>query len=224
VRTEFPFEFRPKRSDNEGMALGQGDLPAQLKRLRKRAGMTVRDVAAELDLPHTSYAHYESPRYKKPYLPLDLAERLAVLFERHGIGRAEVLALAGLADGAGSALTLADEAVPYDGDLPEASPLPLRHATDFWEIRGRALDLAGLLPGDVVAVDLRQSEFKAGDVVCAQIYDWQKGSATTVFRVYEPPYLIALSTDPQHRKPVLVDGEQVLLKGRVVASFRRYES
>jgi hypothetical protein len=207
------------------MASSGDDLAAQLKRLRVRARLTVRDVAAQLELPHTSYAHYESPRYKKPYLPLDLAERLAGIFERYGIDRAEVLALGGLAGGGPAALSLADEAVPYDGALPQALPLTSRMPNaDLWEIRGRALDLAGLLPGDVVAVDLGRSEFKTGDVVCAQIYDWQKGSATTVFRIYEPPYLVALSTDPQHRKPVLVDGEQVLLKGRVVASFREYES
>src|SRR5688572_12043815 len=87
-----------------GMASSGDDLAAQLKRLRIRARLTVRDVAGQLDLPHTSYAHYESPRYKKPYLPPDLAERLAAIFERHGIHRAEVLALGGLAGSGRSAL------------------------------------------------------------------------------------------------------------------------
>jgi hypothetical protein len=207
------------------MASSGDDLAVQLKRLRVRARLTVRDVAGQLDLPHTSYAHYESPRYKKPYLPPDLAERLAAIFERHGIDRAEVLALGGFSGTGRATLGLADEAAPYEGELPEAVPLASRMPNaGLWEIRGRALDLAGLLPGDVVAVDPGRSALKTGDVVCAQIYDWQKGSATTVFRIYEPPYLVALSTDPQHRKPVLVDGDQVLLKGRVVASFRQYES
>jgi hypothetical protein len=207
------------------MASSADDLATQLKRLRARARLTVRDVAGQLELPHTSYAHYESPRYKKPYLPPDLAEKLADVFGRHGIDRAEVLALGGLAGSGRAAPGLADEAAHYEGELPEALPLASRMPrADLWEIRGRALDLAGLLPGDVVAVDLGRSELKTGDVVCAQIYDWQKGSATTVFRIYEPPYLVALSTDPQHRKPVLVDGDRVLLKGRVVASFRQYAS
>ena len=93
---------------------------------------------------------------------------------------------------------------------------------DLWQVRSRALELEGYMLGDIVVVDLDRTA-EGGEVVCAQMYDWNRGSAQTVLRVYEPPYLITASQSPIHRKPVLVDNERVTIKGLVVASARRRE-
>lgn len=67
----------------------------QLKALRKQTGLTVRELAAELDMPYTTYSNYEN-RYKKPYLPVELCRKLAPIFARHGIGVHTIDALCGL--------------------------------------------------------------------------------------------------------------------------------
>lgn len=69
----------------------------RLKGIRTRSGLSVRALAGELGMPPSTYAAYEDrAKFKKPILPLDFAQRLADVFEPHGIERAEVMALAGL--------------------------------------------------------------------------------------------------------------------------------
>lgn len=84
----------------------------RLKELRKRAQppVTIRDIAAKLDMPYSSYAGYEDEKkYKKPILPFDFAKRVAAVLEPHGIGKSEVMRLAGL-----------------DSDYVEAEPAPTK--------------------------------------------------------------------------------------------------
>ena len=65
----------------------------QLKQLREAAGMSVRQVAAALEMSSSGYAHYEN-RYKEPLLPLPMVEALAPLFEARGISRQRTMLLA----------------------------------------------------------------------------------------------------------------------------------
>lgn len=89
-----------------------------------------------------------------------------------------------------------------------------------WRLMSRAVELAGYLPGDLLLVSQKVSPL-AGDVVCAQIYDGQTDSAETVFRVYEPPFIITRTMDPAHsQKPRIVDNERVVIWGTVIRSFR----
>ncbi len=98
---------------------------------------------------------------------------------------------------------------------------PGHSSSDLWTVKGRALEVAGYLPGDTVIVDLSRVDAKTGDVVCAQIYDWENPDKTrTVLRIFEPPYLVSFSADPKFHKPELVDNH-IAVKGIVVASFRR---
>jgi hypothetical protein len=57
-------------------------------------------------------------------------------------------------------------------------------------------------------------------VVCAQVYQWPSGTAQTVFRIFEPPYLVAATDDPTERRPLLIDNNQVTVKGVVTQSLR----
>lgn len=90
---------------------------------------------------------------------------------------------------------------------------------DPWTLTSKALELAGYLPGDILIVDLN-AKARGGDVVCAQSYDWGLMRARTLFRLYEPPYLLASTMEPELRKPLLVDNEKVMVRGVVVASLR----
>ncbi|MES2137996.1 MAG: S24 family peptidase [Pseudomonadota bacterium] len=71
----------------------------RLKALRETAvpSITIRKMADELGVPHSTYAAYEdAKKYKKPILPFDLAKRIAAVLEDRGIARSDVMQLAGL--------------------------------------------------------------------------------------------------------------------------------
>lgn len=86
---------------------------------------------------------------------------------------------------------------------------------DAWTIRSRSLECAGFMPGDVVLVDLSTLP-RAGEPACAQVYNWRGGTAETVMRILEPPYLVAATFDPALRKPLLVDDDRVIVKGLIL--------
>lgn len=94
-----------------------------------------------------------------------------------------------------------------------------RNTVDPWLLKSRALEAMGLKPGDTLLVDLAMQP-KPGDVVCAQVYDWQKGRAETVFRRFDPPYLVAASNDLDLLRPYYIDGQNVRIAGVVTDSFR----
>ena len=93
------------------------------------------------------------------------------------------------------------------------------NAIDPWTLQSRALEAAGYLPGDVLLVDL-SLEAKPGDIVCAQLYEWGRFTAETVFRAFEPPYLVTRSFDRALPFLQAVDNKNVAIKGVVVASLR----
>jgi transcriptional regulator with XRE-family HTH domain len=116
----------------------------------------------------------------------------------------------------------AEDAVPFDAKSADPAVsaaikalIGWRKAADPWTIRTRALERIGYLPGDIVIVDLGRRP-EAGDAVCAQVYDWRRAAAETVMRLYEPPYLVAASLDEGLRRPLVVDNEQVIIKGVVL--------
>ena len=91
---------------------------------------------------------------------------------------------------------------------------------DPWVMRGRGLESAGYRPGDILFVALGETPL-AGDVVCAQLYDWAAGRAETVFRIFQPPYLVAASGDAGLMRPHVVDDARVQVKGVVVSTLRQ---
>ncbi|HEX2581247.1 MAG TPA: S24 family peptidase [Dongiaceae bacterium] len=70
----------------------------RLKELREQAGLSMRAVADRLGWSVTRYQHYED-RYKRRFLPYDLARSLAALFAEYDIAPSEILSLAGLEEG-----------------------------------------------------------------------------------------------------------------------------
>lgn len=67
----------------------------KLKALRNRTGLSVRAVGAALGIPATTYASYED-KYKKTFIPIELANKLIGVFCEKGIRKEEILELAGV--------------------------------------------------------------------------------------------------------------------------------
>lgn len=117
------------------------------------------------------------------------------------------------------------EAVPFEAD---ETPWPkwvretvaALHAesngVDPWVMRSWSLDLIGILPGDILMMDLNAKP-KAGDIVCAQITDWTTGQAETVFRRFDPPFISSHSAKLGPQKPDLVDDDRVSIRGVMTA-------
>jgi transcriptional regulator with XRE-family HTH domain len=117
------------------------------------------------------------------------------------------------------------EAEPYVAVASDPLADAIRHlcdrpGVDPWTLHSRALEYEGYRPGDIMIVDLN-AEPRRGDVVCAQLYDWQRpGGTQTVFRLFEPPYLVGAGPDEASRKPRLIDNDSVAIKGVVLTSLR----
>lgn len=83
-------------------------------RLRARPSISIRGMADALGIPHASYNFYEREQaYKKPYLPMDFARKVAAILAERGIDPADVMKLTGLTD---------DEAEPEARVIEGARP------------------------------------------------------------------------------------------------------
>lgn len=87
-----------------------------------------------------------------------------------------------------------------------------RNGVEPWVMKGRALDLLGVLPGDILIIDQNRLA-KSGDVVCVQITDFATGGTETVMRLYDPPYVVAHSAKLGPIRPELVDDDRVVVMG-----------
>jgi len=92
-----------------------------------------------------------------------------------------------------------------------------RNGVDAWQMKTRALELAGYIPGDTLVVDQGLTP-QLGDVVIAQIYD-RNGDAETVVRIFEGSFLIAATTDPALISPIFIN-KDVLIRGVCIGSAR----
>jgi len=102
----------------------------QLKTLREQAGLSMRVVADSLGWRLTKYQHYED-RYRRRFLPNELARHLADLFAPHGVNPAEVMELAGV----GLDRSLPGSGVIIRGD-PGAQPTAQRDLPVMGAVRG----------------------------------------------------------------------------------------
>lgn len=114
------------------------------------------------------------------------------------------------------------EAVPYDPRQEEKLPdwvmqaidahKRQRNGVEAWVMKGWALDLLGVLPGDILMIDQNKRP-KAGSIVCAQITDLASGSTETVMRRYDPPFIVAYSAKLGPSRPEQVDEDRVVIMG-----------
>lgn len=85
-------------------------------------------------------------------------------------------------------------------------------------------DLQGirLFRGDILMVDTNATP-KAGDIVCAQMFDMSIGRPRTILRLYDPPYLLSGGTSHVARRPETADGRTVTIIGVVIARLSARE-
>lgn len=103
-----------------------------------------------------------------------------------------------------------------------AEAMGARPGVDIWQVKSAELLLEGVLPGDYILVDSHAAEsVRVGDLVIAQVYDNAKGGASTILRRFEPPVLVAASTALEDRRVHIVDGTNVVIRGKIIASWRK---
>jgi transcriptional regulator with XRE-family HTH domain len=110
--------------------------------------------------------------------------------------------------------------LPASGAGPQQI-MPPQPGLDAWLLKSRSLEQLGLLPGDVLMVKLGATALR-GDIVCAQVYDWPQRKAQTVFRLFDPPYLLAATAESRLMRPFEVDNENVIIKGVVMQMSRSF--
>jgi hypothetical protein len=117
------------------------------------------------------------------------------------------------------------EAEPVDLKAsPELTPVlhalaGENHNLELWRLRTDMLAAAGYLAGDILLVDPHGTP-KPHDVVSAQIFEIARTTSVTIWRVYDPPYLVSAGLDRIGWKPMAVDGERVRLTGVVKYMIR----
>lgn len=207
-----------KSAKSEAMRTLREAQQRYLETVRSRTGFSFSEIGRRAKLSPTTVTRFMNGEGEGTLATLTISQ-IADAVGVPATGAALGTSLEGVSD---------NEAEPYVASAPNArAPLEQaiealrggRNAADPWVLRTRALEDAGYLPGDVVIVDLSATAV-AGDAVCAQVYDWEKMRAETVFRIFEEPYLVGASRDPAFRKPMLVDGKSVVIKGVVTDLVR----
>ena len=196
------------------------------KSKQKLAGVTAEDIAKKMGRDRTVVSHIYAGRQQ---MSLGWAK---VFSEVLDVSLSDVLERAGIADHPTAKQFQAgfsdSDAVAWapknDGDpgIEIARALGSdKPGVDVWQIRTDALHLQGILPDDFILVDTHAAErCGPGDIVIAQIYNWQTGEANTILRRYEPPVLVAANSNPDGTRVHVVDNNNVVIRGKVISSWR----
>lgn len=89
---------------------------------------------------------------------------------------------------------------------------------EMWTLKTESLAAVGYNPGMVVVVD-KSTAPRNSDAVCAQKFDFRRGTSEMLFRVYRAPYLMTAFGRGEPALPELVDGENIEIVGVVVGGF-----
>lgn len=197
------------------------------KKRQKEVGVTAEDIAREMGRTRSNVSHIYSGDQR---MSLDWARAFAKVLQ---VPLEEVLKRAGVSEPAeAQRLTPGfseSDAAPFVSDGSAADNARKiaallggdKPGVDIWTVRTDALMLEGYRRGDLILVDTHQSErCRAGDMVIAQLYNWKSGSVETVLRLFEPPVLIAVSATVSGGRTHVVDGNNVVIRGKVIASWR----
>jgi transcriptional regulator with XRE-family HTH domain len=195
---------------------------------QKQVGVTADVIAQRMGRSRSNVSHILNGHQR---MSLEWAEAFAEVLQ---VPVAEVLEQAGAAKpqvvqqlrpGFAESDAVAWEPGPglAEGHLVQdlAKRLGGRPGVDTWRVRTHAMAQMGYLEGDYMLVDTHQAErVKAGDTVLAQVYDNTRGTAATVLRRFRPPVLVAAAAPPQDVQVNVVDGVNVVIRGKVIASWR----
>ncbi|MBS1180416.1 MAG: helix-turn-helix protein [Proteobacteria bacterium] len=197
------------------------DLPARqlayVRAVLARTGETEYSLAKKASLDHTTllgFSTQEEPRRRLRRRTIDLIQKATgIPFE--GGAEPEISVDVGPTD---------PVSISVDNEAPALKHAILslcqnRKNAHPWLLRGGELADFGYFAGDIVVVDLDEAP-RDGDVVCAQVHDFQMLRARTVFRFYDGGYLLTGSVAPELRLPIPITDRQVAIMGVVVAMLR----
>jgi hypothetical protein len=189
-----------------------------LRRLPELTGKSRTAIADEIGIARTTLT--------KPLKPTDpgtstlnatTIEKIVIRYGIPGPGSADDPGVI-----PGKKAALAQDAQPYvasEGGSFETAVRALvgdRMNVKPWRIETRAVEMEGYLPGDVVLVELGAKPHH-GDIVCAEVFDLERGRADTVMRVFEEAgpvkLLVAKTMDPKLQRSLVVDGDRVAVRG-----------
>lgn len=194
------------------------------KQQQKRAGITAEDLGRMLGRDRSVVSRLYVGRQKMTLeqarvFAQALDQPLATVLEKAGVAAEKITRQIqpGLAEG---------DAAPWHGQPSNDTGTVIARALgadrpgiDVWKVQGGAMQLGGYLPGDFILVDTHAAErCTAGDVVIAQVYN--RNGANMVLRRYEAPVLVAASCSQDEQRVHVVDGTNVVIRGKVVASWR----
>lgn len=197
------------------------------KKRQKEVGVTAEEIAREAGRTRSNVSHILNGHQK---MSLDWARAFAKVLD---VPLDEVMRRAGIS-GPEEAQRIApgfaeSDAAPFvgqGGDQYKTKEVAAcfggdRPGMDIWHVTSDAMSLRGYWPGDRLLVDMRASEScRAGDVVIAQVYNRQRAAAETVLRLFEPPVLVAACARQGEALTRVVDNDNVVIKGKVIASWR----
>lgn len=100
--------------------------------------------------------------------------------------------------------------------------------TNFWIMRGEALENVGILDGDILEVDYH-AEPKIGDIVCISLRDEENFTGKTVFRLLATQHPIPAAVmatnkniEDTSKLATFIDGVNARVYGVVSRTFRNY--
>lgn len=200
------------------------DQRAFLERVLARTGWTATELARHAKLDHSTLSRFLNGGREGHSLRHSTIRKIELASGLSFLGQVVVDPPRGARVGE---LIAESEATPiaiHDAQDPVLlAAVGGRNNVDAWLLWSRALENLGYRPGDTLLVELGAVP-RQGDIVCAQIFDWQKGSAETVFRSYLPPYLVPQTNDERLQRPMLIDDNHVVVKGVVLFSYRQRRS
>lgn len=197
------------------------------KAQQKRAGVTAEDIAriagrTRSNVSHILNGHQPMSMHWAKAFSEALGQPIEVILEKAGTFTPQEARTfsAGFSE---------SDAEPWQAANGQGEKIELlkrafgvnRNGVYLWRVKNSAMVLGGLLEGDFMVVDTLQAErVRAGDTVIAQVYNNSRGTATTVLRRFEPPVLLALSPSSSDVHVQVVDGVNVVIMGKVIASWR----
>lgn len=194
------------------------------KQQQKRVGVTAEDIAARLGRSRSNVSHIlngkqrMSLEWAKAFADV-LQVPIATVLEKSGAANSETAQRVSPGFAEAEAAPWSGQGAEHDRNRRIAEMMGARSGVDLWSVRGNGMLLGGYRSGDFILVDTHASErARRGDDVIAQIY--RHGGARTVFRRFEPPVLLPLSPDPDELTVMVVDNDTVVIRGKVVASWR----
>lgn len=193
---------------------------------KRRAGVTNAEIAALRGRDHTvisklvSGAQPMTVEWAQAFATA-LQVPMATVLEKSGQlspDQAQTVAAPGFAEGDAAPW------VPKGADdrrmQAMAEAAGQRPGVDVWRVGNASMAGAGFLPGDYMLIDTHAADrVSPGDTVIAQVYA-RNGTARTVLRRWAPPVLVSVGGAGDTVEVHVVDHDNVVIRGKVVASWR----